>query len=928
MTTPEAPLPFALRAHLTGVTMLAALIHDIGKASKGFQKVLASSVKGKREFSTIRHEFVSAWVAHLMLHERKTWREAWDEVAMRHQILRAPITRIDTPTTLAIAMALTHHRLIGGKVTGSSCSPDAAPYLNSKDGWRAEDATLAYPKWRAYENDSARGQFSRLTEMLAGRPGAHTIDALPAALADVQLDDDQKKAIPALFLLGRTAMQMADHHYSATGKPSDTLKDQKPDLRCAANTIETGGKRQLHQPLDEHLAGVCANVEPAIEALEIARHELPRIDATAITLPGESNKRFAWQQDAVDLTAKARSTAPHAGFFGVLNASTGRGKTIASLRVAATAAGENARITITSPMRVLARQIHDDYAKRTMLDPASLALAVGGIHIDIAQSKPPAGPVGNSDTTSDDDLEVYSSTSHSAPPALQRFIGRSRKSEEFVSAPVLCCTVDYINRAAEPHRGSHLIAHMRLVSADVVVDEADDYDLPALLRLAYIVGLAGRNLFISTATMHAQAVDSLYRAYREGYESFCAMRGLPIATHVLLLSESEQCWLASPEQILQETQELWSRRIAHAKAQAPLRIGKIIEIPPGAEPQEAFDAILGHIRSLHDAHHVNDKGRRVSAGVIRLDRVKDCADFLIHLAQHRDRVGIPCKVLMNHGGFTNAERAYKNHKLAKMLRRGSEADALLADTDIQGMLEQFEDSTFLVITTAAGERGNDLDFDWGIMEPTSIESMIQMAGRLNRHRQTAKTQPSLGILRYPINDGKGFAKDVHRVAARDAGRALCDDFLAKIDSRALLGDPEMEGMPMLEVALSRLLNEDDFFPKLEASRRRGYLGIAMASLYEPPLRERDDQLTIEIDEAGDFRSTETGQRIASGYQRFDDSMFDGLMLGRWKRRDVYDFVTKEGGLSTEQQKVGRELTHPKYRSPVTFVCSDAFGLST
>ena len=51
------------------------------------------------------------------------------------------------------------------------------------------------------------------------------------------------------------------------------------------------------------------------------------------------------------------------------------------------------------------------------------------------------------------------------------------------------------------------------------------------------------------------------------------------------------------------------------------------------------------------------------------------------------------------------------------------------------------DIEIVVITSPVIETGNDLDFDYAIVDPISIRSIVQSAGRVRRHRPAATTQP-------------------------------------------------------------------------------------------------------------------------------------------------------------------------------------------
>jgi CRISPR-associated endonuclease/helicase Cas3 len=53
---------------------------------------------------------------------------------------------------------------------------------------------------------------------------------------------------------------------------------------------------------------------------------------------------------------------------------------------------------------------------------------------------------------------------------------------------------------------------------------------------------------------------------------------------------------------------------------------------------------------------------------------------------------------------------------------------------------------FIVIATPVEEVGRDHDFDWAVIEPSSYRSIIQLAGRVLRHRKTLITQPNIALM--------------------------------------------------------------------------------------------------------------------------------------------------------------------------------------
>jgi len=93
-------------------------------------------------------------------------------------------------------------------------------------------------------------------------------------------------------------------------------------------------------------------------------------------------------------------------------------------------------------------------------------------------------------------------------------------------------------------------------------------------------------------------------------------------------------------------------------------------------------------------------------------------------------------------------RTYKEHHFDKILRRGR-GNALLEE-EMRKHLKKFAkrsaNAIFVVVATPVEEVGRDHDFDWGIIEPSSMHSIIQTAGRVNRHRLCNVESANIAIM--------------------------------------------------------------------------------------------------------------------------------------------------------------------------------------
>lgn len=102
-----------------------------------------------------------------------------------------------------------------------------------------------------------------------------------------------------------------------------------------------------------------------------------------------------------------------------------------------------------------------------------------------------------------------------------------------------------------------------------------------------------------------------------------------------------------------------------------------------------------------------------------------------------------------HSQHPMAVRAHIEQQLdAVLMRDPNDPQAILELPQIKTALEQQpqQHHIFVVVATAVAEVGRDHDYDWAVVEPSSMRSIIQLAGRIQRHRQCVPNSPNMIIL--------------------------------------------------------------------------------------------------------------------------------------------------------------------------------------
>jgi CRISPR-associated endonuclease/helicase Cas3 len=106
-------------------------------------------------------------------------------------------------------------------------------------------------------------------------------------------------------------------------------------------------------------------------------------------------------------------------------------------------------------------------------------------------------------------------------------------------------------------------------------------------------------------------------------------------------------------------------------------------------------------------------------------------------------------VCVYHARFPLAQRSAIEHMLDQAFdRKEDEGNALFRLPTIRDAIDRHDERNhiFMVIASPVCEVGRDWDADWAIAEPSSMRSLIQLAGRVQRHRARPVDMPNIHIL--------------------------------------------------------------------------------------------------------------------------------------------------------------------------------------
>jgi CRISPR-associated helicase Cas3, subtype I-F/YPEST len=813
------------------LAQLAALLHDLGKASVAFQRRLRNALAGR---NLVRHEWVSLrlFLAFVGEDDDEAWlrrladgtaadAEAWTAPGRYRRdgvdagIERHPFRGLAQRAPLAAAVGwliLTHHRMpLAPCVQDGRQRPWGFRARALEAAWLREPLACITHAWNEVQEQAGMADFAPFWELAAPLPVVSPAWRKQAARVARRLLERHRQArigwldnVWALHL-ARLCLMLADHHYSSLGLAGcgQPVPERQPFVQAGqtlfANTRrDRHGRMQLNQSLLEHLLGVGHEAGLVAHALPALERHLPRLAHHRGLRKRTGDPRFAWQDRAFDAAAGLRETAREQGAFIVNMASTGCGKTQANARILYALADpqRGMRATYALGLRTLTLQTGRAYRRDLGLGEDELAVLVGGsanrvlfeFHERQAES---CGSASTRALLEEDGHVLYEgdTTSH---PLLTRALADA-DVRKLLLAPLAVCTVDHLVPASESLRAGRQIAPLlRLLGADLVLDELDDYDiadLPALTRLVFFAGMYGTRIVLSSATMPPALVEGMFRAYQAGRRQWRDNRGntavprdAPVEVPCLWVDEHgrpqvQAC--ADAAGFAGAHARFVGQRVARLQALPPLRVARLqrLQIAPGQKHEairrQFAAAVAQAAHELHRHHADTDPvtGRRASFGIVRMANIDPLVEVARALAALDPPAGIRLHLCVYHARFPLAQRSAIETLLDEVLDRRDPA-RVWRHPSVRAAIDVApdHDHLFLVLASPVCEVGRDWDADWAIAEPSSMRSVIQLAGRVRRHRpRTVPMAPNLVVfdtnLRALEQPGKpafirpGFEKD-------------------------------------------------------------------------------------------------------------------------------------------------------------------------
>ena len=788
------------------VVRIAALFHDLGKATNLFQDKLDRALKGGRpEADAVRHELHSAAVwDHLFGEETDNGLAQALLDLTPEQIDRAceavpdvlasifcspegklPFSFLKCEDSLSHAIGmliLTHHRLPDGD---SDLVTSLAKYhVRRSDGDDRSSLAGCDPADMLVQ-----------LKIAPGIPFWHESwwrDALHRDAGQLQ----PGTAMIGIDMFPRTALMMGDHLGSSEKKFSDEMPDH------LANTIWKDGQGwRAADSLSQHVRRVHSAARHGVDLFEQYANGFPALDEgempADIAFPITSEtRRYQWQAETAK-AAHALCEANEGGFFACLMAGTGTGKTRGAPTILAAAAFGDTRperqyfrMNLGLGLRVLATQSADEYVSDLGFSNQDISVLVGQAPLVFSQDKnlekenedgseslidipdwlkvemATGGVPKPGDKREKDWLRSLSlNTGKGLPAFCERWFSKAAGSKadtgrRLLAPPIMVGTIDHLMDVATPLNSRYILQSLRVATADLILDEIDQFggeDIAAIGRLVYQTAVAGRRVIIMSATLTPDIASALHTAYRHGWSQFAAVQGLADHVNLLVAGDAHDSCRTnaqgeSLEDLLKTSTEVTLRALATAK---PARRAEIL--PVCDDWQDMVDQIDDACHRLHDLNAVELDGFRVSFGMVRMTRIAHVAALAAQLPSGKTG-GCIRVMLCLHSQFPRLHRDWLETRLKRALTRKNDdpdfgLQKLCYDEKLFSRANEMgvRNIEIVLVTSPVIETGNDLDFDWAILDPISTRSIIQAAGRVRRHRPVNGIRMNVMILgRSPI----------------------------------------------------------------------------------------------------------------------------------------------------------------------------------
>lgn len=708
-------------AWLSDVSLLAqsgGYTHDGGKSGDDFQTMLGDATRRAAHIrrEPVRHE----WISYRLFQEvRQSGVErAWDALSSETKIKACTLQNgLKSREDAVDYLVVSHHKLLGKTddpsltIAGHLREQNPIPVAGLKP--RAELSPEIFNK--------AIRQLNRVNTQYP------------------------QEAWQLLATLARASLILADHYVSSINY-QETFGAAKSDLYANTKKNEQGVSR-FDQPLEWHLNTV--GDKAADIARNIALTEYDSLSQQTIDriMEPSSHPRFRWQDQAVEFIKQRSPDGNRPGL--ILNtAGTGAGKTRGNAKLCC-ALSTHVRFAVALNLRSLTLQTGDSMKHDLGIMDSEMAVVIGDrVTEKLHQRMQDAFSIDG-----EDDTEIDVVATQQELPVWLKPLATHGKSTALIMPPVLVSTVDFLISASEPGRqGHHALALIRMINSDLILDELDSYEpkaFIAVLRLIQLSAMLGRNVICSSATLSVPLAVAVKDAYESGWRMHQALNPEAKRPLIAMIDDiQDPIEYLGTEDFSQWVKQRHNNLIEKLAKKPIYRMPRILPVPKKDEAAY-INTIIRGVEVMHEDHKWQmPNGNSLSFGLIRIANIGNAMKVARALSQHYLACGKSIKIACYHANELRIQRFMKEKALDEILKRTPGWESRIANHPLvnECFTEGVTSIPFIVIATPVEEVGRDHDFDWGIIEPSSAQSIVQTCGRINRHRLRAVDKPNILIL--------------------------------------------------------------------------------------------------------------------------------------------------------------------------------------
>lgn len=698
----------------------AAYFHDVGKAHDSFQLFLHGNTEMDKEKTAIKHEFLSYLITESFLNDQEF------NYTIPLNKIEIDLNELDF-TKIVQLLILQHHKMTERK--NEILILPGGEGQNIKRNLIGSNYSLGT---RSSKENVAKVNYSLEEYMNLKKKFLSSIQDIEKIALQLNFEISYE-AFEYITQISRLCIMTADHNVSSL--VSENTNDDEE------NSLLAKTKSHGYQSLFNHLQDV-ENESCNIFDM-ITKHSPVSLTKESVSklMQKSIDNNFKWQDEAVSQINKNHKKGN--GLFAVISSSTGSGKTLGVAKMCLSAQlkhEECLRYTTVLGLKNLTLQTGSDY--KNLIDSDQILTQIGSkatLEINRQNEKESYGDdeedLGENPVCISTD-NVVTSVAHSV------FGDKSGIQSDYISAPVVVSTIDYIVSGADFRKSNFIFSQLRIMNSDVILDEVDGYDLNDLLtivRLCYVVGLYGRRVYLSTATPNKKLINSLFEAYSLGYNAFLKANMVDGEIDSFIISnytidDNILCSFASLSDVDSFTsffQESFLEKIPFLKSKKLRNI---------AVEDINIDNMLQKAIQLHFDNYESKDGVNMSAGMIRVAHIKSGFKLYQKIERFKreyEEANSKTKVnlVFYHSQMWLATRSFLEKSMDLGLKRKNLPleESILFRKDFHS--NKFDNIINIFIVTPVEEVGRDHDFNWAIIEPSSLRSIIQTAGRVNRHRQ-------------------------------------------------------------------------------------------------------------------------------------------------------------------------------------------------